>query len=134
MPFLILTRKGFDDIVPRVELAGAVFHLNPGVASDAEVARLRDAGTIVHVLESTVDSQVVGDGETVWIERVLPESMPAIPASAASRQPAALHGRLASTAAMLANSALRRIRNPGTGRQLMLMPCFGFGNAGKLWV
>ena len=30
MPFLILTRAGFDDIVSRVDPAGAVLHLNPG--------------------------------------------------------------------------------------------------------
>ncbi|MDQ2988607.1 MAG: DUF2183 domain-containing protein [Pseudomonadota bacterium] len=137
MPFLILSRAGFDDIAARVELAGAVLHLNPRVLDDAEVERLRAAGSTVHILAPAVDPRradqldyalrsVEGVGETVWVERG--------PSNAAARPAPALRQRLARDAGMFASAALRRLRNEGGGRQLMLLPYFGFGNAGKLWV
>ena len=133
MPFLILTRAGFDDIASRVAPAGAVFHLNPGVASEAEIARLRDAGSAVHVLASALDPQASDqlehalrsaglEGEVVWIERALSEAKPASPAI------------VAETAGVFVRAALRRLRTPGAGRQLMAVPYLGFGNAGKMWV
>jgi phosphatidate phosphatase APP1 len=136
MPFLILTRAGFDDIVARIDPAGAVFHLNPGVLSDTEIARLRDAGTAVHMLPSAADPQELEhalrsagrDGETVWIEHPISASAPAV------RRPPAPHRRLSETARRFASAALRRLRDPGAGRHLMLLPYFGFGNAGKIWV
>ncbi|MET0857137.1 MAG: phosphatase domain-containing protein [Telluria sp.] len=135
MTFLILTRAGFDDIVARVDPAGAVFHVNPGLVPAAEIARLRDAGADVNVLASTVDPRDAGDvelalrsaplqGATVWVERP-PEG---------ERPGAALRRRLAKTAGQFASGALQRLRSPGAGRQLMVVPYFGFGNAGKLWV
>ncbi|MBQ5948643.1 hypothetical protein, partial [Massilia sp. ST3] len=54
MPFLILTRAGFDDIVARIEQPGAVLLLNPGIASDTELARLREAGATVHLLPAAI--------------------------------------------------------------------------------
>ena len=147
MPFLIMTRAGFDDIVARVAPAGTVFHLNPGVVSDDEIARLRAAGTTVHVLDSAADLQVPAeldhvlrsvkrDGETVWIERRAPVPQAALspPSGAEGRAREALHHRLARSAAALASAALRGFRNAGDGRRPMLVPYLGFGNAGKLWV
>lgn len=138
MAFLILSRAGFDDIVSRLDPAGAVFHLNPGVLSEAEIARLRDAGTTVHVLASSADPQeshevehalhsAGREGETVWIERSIAEPKRAAPAVARE------HG-LAETASAFASAALRRLRHPGARRQPMVVPYLGFGNAGKLWV
>ncbi|WP_426173717.1 App1 family protein [Massilia sp. TWR1-2-2] len=135
MPFLILTRAGFDDIVARVEPAGAVFHVNPDLVPAAEIARLRDAGADVNVLASTVDPRAAGEveqalrsaplqGATMWVERA-PE---------AERPGAALRRRLAKTAGQFASGALQRLRLPTVGRQMMVVPYFGFGNAGKLWV
>ena len=150
MPFLILTRAGFDDLVTRVAPAGAEFHLNPGLATDAEIARLREAGAAIHVLAPAADPhkpqeveyalQSTGSaGNTVWVERALPK--PAAERTAQERASAteksehqALHQRLARTAGGLAKSALRRLRTPGERRQLMVLPYLGFGNAGKLWV
>jgi phosphatidate phosphatase APP1 len=151
MPFLILTRAGFDDIVSRVNPAGAVFHLNPGVASDAEIGGLRDAGTTVHVLASAVDPKISHEledvllsagreRETLWIERGTSGSKPALPqilpepATLADGRALALHRRLAKTAGVFASGALRRLRTAGAGRRLMLVPYLGFGNAGKMWV
>jgi phosphatidate phosphatase APP1 len=144
MPFLILTRAGFDDIVSRVDPAGAVFHLVQGVASGDEIARLRDAGFVVHVFASVADAQFpqeLEQGETVWIERTVSDPTPAVPAIGRERANAAdthahqaLHRRLAKTAGVFASAALRRLGNPGAGRQLMLLPYLGFGNAGKIWV
>lgn len=139
MPFLILSRAGFNDIVSRVNPAGAEFHLNPGILSDAEIAQLRAAGTAVHILalaadpHSTEELEVgVGrEGKTVWVER----GAPAVPRAVVKEDPArALRQRLVKNAGMFASAALRRLRNEGGGRQLMLVPYFGFGNAGKLWV
>ena len=150
MPFLILTRAGFDDIVARVAPAGAVFHLNPGVATEEEMARLRDAGTAVHVLAPAADPRkaqevdyalqmALAAGETVWVERGPAKAAPATPvkerASAAeAREHQALHQRLARTAGVFAKSALRTLRKGGAGGHLMVVPYLGFGNAGKLWI
>lgn len=141
MAFLILTRAGFDDLVARVAPAGAVFHLNPGVASGAEIARLREAGSTVHVLAPAADPleaheveyawrSAGAEGGTVWVERGIPARADA--AQDSSHE--ALHHRLARSAGVFAGAALRRLRNPGAGRGLMLLPYHGFGNAGKLWV
>ncbi|MEJ7805228.1 MAG: hypothetical protein WKG03_04830, partial [Telluria sp.] len=147
MPFLILTRAGFDDLVASVAPSGAVFHINPGVATDEELARLRDAGTAVHILAPRADPHkpqhvehalqgAAGDGATVWIERTTAKAKSAgqgaPPAADAAEE--ALHRRLVRSAGGLARSALRRLRHAGTRRQPMIVPYLGFGNAGKLWV
>lgn len=141
MPFLILTRAGFDDIVARVAAAGAVFHLNPGVASGAEIARLRAAGTTVHVLAQLAQPEHAAaveqalraantNGDTFWVERGPVEQA----ALVRQRGNPALGSRLANSAGSLASAALRRLRKPGAGRGLMLLPYHGFGNTGQLWV
>lgn len=122
MPFLISTRAGFDDIVARVDPAGATFQLQPGVASAAEIARLIEAGAAVHVLAAGARDAAGRDGETVWVERVA--------ATAAAQLPR----RLAKAARVVTGAALRRLRNPLAARQLTIVPYLGFGNAGKLWV
>ena len=145
MPFLILTRAGFDDIVSRIHAASAVFHLNPGVASADEMARLREAGSAVHVLTAKVNPQqaqqvehalsgLAGQGGTIWIERTS-EAAQVEAAAGAEPEPdhQALHRRLARGAGLFAKSALRRLREPGHGHW-MLVPYLGFGNPGKLWV
>ena len=149
MPFLILTRAGFDDIVSRVNPAGAVFHLNAGVASADEIARLREAGGAVHELAAKVNPRVpeqidhalsgpAGEAGTVWIERTMDAPAPSLatsgPATAEQDQEhRALHRRLAKGARVFAKSALRRLRDPGN-RQLMVVPYLGFGNPGNIWV
>ncbi|MCC6069997.1 App1 family protein [Massilia sp. GCM10020059] len=150
MPFLILTRSGFDDVVANVDTPGAAFLVNPGVASDDEIAQLRAAGAAVQVLPSTVDpydsagveaalQAAAREGEPVWLERGT-AAPPAAPAAA--REPTsqaeddqheALHHRLVKTAGAVARAALRSLGSPG-GRQPMAVPYIGFGNSGKLWV
>ena len=136
-----MRRAGFDDIASRVDLAGAVFHLNPSVRADAEIGRLRAGGTVVHLLTPAADPQdseqlehalrsAQHEGETVWIER----ATPAVPRARVEDPARALRQRLAKNAGMLASAALRPLRNEGGGRQLMLVPYFGCGNADKLWV
>lgn len=148
MPFLILTRAGFDDIVARVDPAGAVFHLNPGLASGAELARLRAAGSTVHVLPAAADPQDAhgwqGEGETLWVERGMAPSQagpavarPAPPDPVQERAYQGLHRRLAKTAGVLTGAALRGLRRldrHGAGRRLMALPYLGFGTAEKIWV
>jgi phosphatidate phosphatase APP1 len=140
MPFLIVTRAGFDDIVPRVQPLGAVFYLAAGIASDAEIAQLRAAGSVVEVHTAEQLRQQMqpesADGSSVWIERArLPAASAALalPASEVAPDPRALRRRLAKGASMFAKSALRRLRDPGS-RQFMLVPYVGFGNGGKLWI
>ena len=162
MAFLILTRAGFDDIVPRVALAGAVFHLNPGIATEDEIARLRDAGADLQVMAvaadpaspEAMDNALCSAGATVWIERATPqasapartpdpapeaeaapEPAPRAPATPAEdREHEALHRRLARSAGALAGAALRGLRDAADGQQLMAVPYLGFGNAHKLWI
>jgi phosphatidate phosphatase APP1 len=143
MPFLILTRAGFDDIVSRIDPAGAVLHLNPGLLSEAEMARLREAGATVNVLASTACPRdahgleqalrsVQGEGAPIWIERAAVN--PVAPATGRASGGGALRRRLAKSAGLFASGALKRLRDPGAGRQLMVVPYFGFGNANKIWV
>jgi phosphatidate phosphatase APP1 len=127
MPFVIFTRAGFDDIVPRVAGAGAEFHVNPGLASDEEILRLRAAGCTVHILAEP--GQPPSGAGTLWIERTVAATVARAPA----RGQPTLHRRLAKGARAFARSALRRLRDPGD-RQLMLVPYLGFGNTGKLWL
>ena len=155
MAFLILTRAGFDDIVPRVTLAGAVFHLNPGIATEDETARLRAAGADLHIMAvaadpaspEALDNALNSAGATVWIERAPPRAGAAAPPAdapqadaqpqaspAEEREQEALHRRLARSAGALAGAALRGLRDAGDGQQLMAVPYLGFGNANKLWI
>ncbi|MGZ8355562.1 MAG: App1 family protein [Telluria sp.] len=144
MPFVILTRAGFDDIVSRIDPAGAVFHLSPGVASDEEIAGLRAGGTTVHVMPPEAGAPPLPadvHDEPVWIERTVPQVKAAAPAPHRERASEAegiahqaLHRRLARTAGVFASTALRQLRKPGAGRGLMAVPYLGFGNAGKIWV
>ena len=151
MPFLILTRSGFDDLVASVAPTGAAFHINPGVASEDELARLRSGGAQVHVLSALVAADDAGaveralqaaarDGAPVWLERgnaAAPPPAPAIgrvpPTQAAAEQHQALHHRLARTAGAVARAALRTLTDAGA-RQPMIVPYIGFGNPHKLWV
>ncbi|MEO7494566.1 MAG: phosphatase domain-containing protein [Massilia sp.] len=148
MPFMILTREGFDDIVARVEPAGAVFLLNPVIASEAEIARLREAGGTVHVLDpaappsladGALDAAGIG-AEPVWVERATAGSRQSALALAAPgaepearRAPRALR-RIGRSAGAFAGAAWRGLRAAGGPRRLMLLPYLGFGNAGKLWL
>ncbi len=144
MPFIILTRAGFDDLALRVDPAGAVFHLNPGVATDDEIAQLREAGAAVHWRDPAADpgtgvqleQSLSEGGQTLWLERPAAGAAPVAAQPAMSQQDVgeALHERLARTAGGFAKAALRRMRNPGARRQLMAVPYLGFGNANNIWV
>ena len=146
--FLILTRAGFADISGRVHSAGAAFYLNPGVATEAEIDQLQRAGAQVHPLPQELPFDMSGQFEQVllaaglppgrlWIEH--PErtlaSEPALsaPAPVAAEQPT-LHERLVSRAGQFATGALRRLRNSGSDRPLLVLPYLGFGNAARLWI
>ena len=147
MPFLILTRAGFDDLVARVEQAGTVLLLNPGIASDTELTRLREAGTTVHILTSPIDPAQPANLDAVlagpaWIEHGNAVQGPSLAPSAPERLPEersrALHrglaGAVGGVVGSFASHAFRRLSRLGQGGQLMLLPYFGFGNAGKLWI
>lgn len=147
MPFLILTRAGFDDLVARIEQPGAVLMLNPGIASDTELARLREAGANVHVLSSPIDPAQQANldavlGRPAWVEHGAAAPGPSAPPAEAERVPEersrALHRRLAGAVGgvvgTFATHAFRRLSRLGQGGQMMLLPYFGFGNTGKLWI
>ncbi|MGX4642533.1 App1 family protein [Massilia sp. SYSU DXS3249] len=149
MPFLIFSRSGFDDVVSRVGADGAVLYLNPGVAAGPDIAPLRERGVSVHILPRSFDPQVPGEVEeaalltgrepgAMWIEHgaTVPQAEPVVAASgpALAGEAPALHRRLARTAGQFATGALRRLRDQGVGRNLMVLPYHGFGNAQRLWV
>lgn len=150
MSFVILTRAGFDDIVARVDSSSTVFHLNPGIASADEIARLRAAGTDVHVLASPAGPEVTPElehvlsaegaqDEPLWIEGPLAASPadtaePAHTREVDARPSRALRYRVAKTAGRVADFALRRIRSSAVGTSLMIIPYIGFGNAQRMWV
>jgi phosphatidate phosphatase APP1 len=145
--FLILTRAGFADVEARVAPAGAAFYLNPGVAQAPEIARLAAAGARVQVLPQPLPPGLSGqfeaalqaaglDAGRLWIEHPDPQLQPApLPIQDAVEPDApALHERLASAAGELALGALRRLRQVGSERPLLVLPYLGFGNAQKLWI
>lgn len=149
MPFLVFSRRGFDDVVSRIGGSGAVLYLNPGVAQGADIASLRERGIAVHILPRAFDPQVPGDleeaahaigrdAEAMWVEHgaTVPQAEPAQPgpAPAVAQAAPALHRRLARTAGQFASGALRRLRDQGGGRNLMVLPYHGFGNAHRLWI
>lgn len=149
IPFLVLTRTGFDDIARRVDLGKATLYLNPGLLTEDDIARLRESGTAVHVMATPVDP---GDARevqqallltrnergSVWVERGAPRSsvstqkMQRPQAPVVSTTP--LRKRLARTAGALATGMVRRLRAPGHGRALMAVPYLGFGNATRIWL
>jgi phosphatidate phosphatase APP1 len=136
MPFIITTRAGFDDAAARVNLAGAVVHINPGVATEEEIALLRATGATVQILASPAGIEqmlraVSGDPGPVWIEHAQPAPV-APPAHEPPHRP--LRKRLARAAGILGRAALRGLGNDGSKRGLMLLPYLGFGNGATLWV
>ena len=144
--FLILTRPGLADIGARIHPAGAALYLNPGLASDAEIAQLEAAGARVHVLPQVLPVALSGQFEQVLLAAGLPAGRlfiehPALePASAqpapldSGEEPPSLPERLARGAGQLAAGALRRLREAGSDRPLLVLPYLGFGNANKLWI
>ena len=144
--FLILTRAGFADIGARIHTAGAALYLNPEIASDAEIAQLQAAGARVHVLPQMLPFELSGQFEQVLLAAGLPAGRLFIehPARAAApeapepllaeEEPPSLPERLARGAGQLAAGALRRLREAGSERPLLMLPYLGFGNADKLWI
>ena len=147
--FLILTRAGLADISARVQYAGAAFYLNPGVATEADIALLQEGGASVHLLPQALPFDLSGQFEQVllaaglppgrlWIEH--PERVPALDpvpgADAFDAEPEqpALHERIASRAGQFASGALRRLRSTRSDRPLLVLPYLGFGNAQRLWI
>jgi phosphatidate phosphatase APP1 len=149
MPFLVLTRAGFEDIARRVDLGKAVLYLNPGLLAEHEIARLRETGTAVHVMATPVDpgsAQEVqqallltrNERGSVWVERGAPRSSTSPDQVQRPQAPVVsttpLRRRLARTAGALASGMLRRLRAPERGRALMAVPYLGFGNARRIWL
>jgi len=144
--FLILTRAGFADIGARIHPAGAALYLNPGLASESEIAQLQAAGAEVSVLPQALPFELAGQFEQVlvaaglpagrlWIEHPAREPASAEPAPLrADEEPPTLPERLARGAGQLAAGALRRLRKVGSDRPLLVLPYLGFGNANKLWI
>lgn len=78
MVALILTRRGFDDMRPRIDAARDAIWVGAGLLSDVEVDELRRAGTNLTVFAHALNpndldtdlSTVVEHhpGQTVWVE------------------------------------------------------------------
>jgi len=150
LPFLVLSRAGFDDIAARVDLGKASLFLNPGLLTETEIARLRERGTAVHVMATTVDPGKAQDVQQallltrneaggIWVERSAPRSVAAAtdqlrPLDTGVVPATPLRRRLAHGAGALASAALARLRTSGRGRRLMVLPYLGFGNTGRVWI
>lgn len=149
MPFLVLTRAGFDDIAARVDLGKASLFLNPGLLSEADIARLREMGTAVHVMATPVDPMKPQQVQqallltrnargSVWVERGAPRtgiSTAKVQRADAPITPTTpLRRRLARGVGALASDTLRRLRISDHGRRLMAIPYLGFGNGTRIWL
>jgi phosphatidate phosphatase APP1 len=147
--YLILSPAGLADVAERAA-PGAAVYLNPGIASDSEIARLREAGVQVQLLPRALPVALSGEFEhalqaagiapnRLWIEHppAAREDLAVAPAPQRLDEPAqapALHERLADAAGQFATRALRRLRRLGSDRPLLVLPYLGFGNASKLWI
>ncbi len=143
MSFVISTRAGFEELVPRIDTAGAVLHLAEGLASEDEIALLRKEGATVHLLAAGASIAAHDHAASVFVEQAPAVQQPTV--AAEDPQPASiqeeeehegLHHRLARTAGSLATAAFRTLRSAGDGDrgQLMVLPYLGFGNATRLWI
>jgi phosphatidate phosphatase APP1 len=149
--FLILTPAGLADLGARVA-PGAPIFLNPGIAAEGDIAQLREAGALVRVLPRALPAALSGEFERalhaaglaskrLWIEHppATGERAPVAATSSTARldepeEAPALHDRLAGAAGQFATRALRRLRQLGSGRPLLVLPYLGFGNAHTLWI
>ena len=78
MVILILTRSGFDDIRPRIDVGGDAVWVNAGVLSQSEVAALRASGLSLTVFSRPLDATDLGSNidtirehhpkQIVWVE------------------------------------------------------------------
>jgi phosphatidate phosphatase APP1 len=145
--YLILTPAGLADVL-KTSAPGAALFLNPGLGSPAQLAQLEAAGAQVQVLPAALPAELSGEfaralqamglaANRLWIEHPPAQSAPP-PAALAPREIAedepALHERFASAAGRFATRALRRLRQAGGDRPLLVLPYLGFGNANKLWI
>ena len=146
--YLILTREGLADLTARTPPGAGALLLNPGVAAPDEIARLSEAGLRVRILPAPLPPALSGEFERalrelgvtpnrLWIEHP-PATLeatphPAEPVAQPPDEPA-LHARIASAAGEFATRALRRLRQGGSHRPLLVLPYLGFGNAHKLWI
>ncbi|MFC0254065.1 App1 family protein [Massilia consociata] len=157
MPFLVLTRAGYEDLARRVDLGKASLYVNPGLLSEHDIARLRETGTAVHVMATAVDpgkpqevQQALlltkSDAGSVWVERAAPRAAAGLVtgtgtgktkvqrADAPVTPSTSLRRRLARSAGALASDTLRRLRISDHGRRLMAIPYQGFGNGTRIWL
>lgn len=144
MAYLILTLEGLDTFLGSAAGAGGLVYLNPLVASEGALARLRDAGTRVVVLDQPVDPaddedvaaalrQAEPDGGVVWLERGAPATV--APAGRDGPPVASPRRRIGGAAGKVAGDAWRFIgRQLRGGPSLMIVPYLGFGNATMLSV
>lgn len=142
LPFLILTRTGFEDLQSRPALPSLAY-LNPGLATSEEIAGLRARGCELRLLDAPLAPQMLpevgsalpgGAPDTFWLEATLPRKVPDAPKTADEPAGGKLRQRLASTAGAFAGFALRHLRDPGARRQLQVLPYLGFGNPTGLWI
>ncbi|MFD2367996.1 App1 family protein [Pseudoduganella sp. GCM10020061] len=149
MPFLILTRAGFEHILPNA--AGATLYINPSLLAPAEIEQLRAAGAEVQLLSADVDPkarQQVDDAVTyaataaagpVWVESgaYAAAAQPAVaPTPVEEEEGTASPVRsFAESAGKFALQAIKRAgRRLGQGRQLMIVPYASFGSFHRLLV
>lgn len=148
MPFLILTRAGFEDLKPRTGFHDTSLYVNPALLSPQEISWLQDAGTEVRILPSAVDPYSAREvqqavrfaeehgGSPVWVEHVSPS------APSSRRDDAGtglmhkvLHHEVAKKAGGLAGFALRHARRRVFSKKsLLIIPYLGYGNPYRLAV
>lgn len=151
MPFLILTRSGFDDVKPRAGFPGTSLYVNPALLSPEEIAQLQDSGAEVRILPSLVDPHSAAELQQaihfveqyesgpVWIEygsSAHPEaSMQDRGRAESGLMHQIFHHRFAKRAGGLAGLALHHARKRAfANKPLLIVPYLGYGNAHRLAV
>ncbi len=135
MRFLILSRRGYDDLKAAGFGTGAMW-INPGVLSGEEIAQLRHSGLALEVLVQRIDPDSAAQREAValrfagdgplWVEH----PAPADAASALQLRLQKVQEGTQDKAARLAQLAVRRLRRYTSGDgAAIIVPYMSYGTA-----
>ncbi|MGV3741096.1 MAG: App1 family protein [Burkholderiaceae bacterium] len=148
MPFLVLTRDGFQDLRKRTVLSGASVYVNPQILSVEEVETFKAAGMNLHVLPQAVDPRndeqvqeaihLISEQSTerVWLEAPSPRQPSssgqgggiALPETSIAERKR-FHEHLLDGAGQ-ALAQFRKIR--ASGKRMLVIPYLGYGNANRI--
>jgi len=145
MPFLILSRRGYEDLKAAGPVSGMLW-LNPGVLSDQEIVQLRGMGARLEVLPQWIDPRsppereaalqrlAQAGGAPLWVEYA-PAGIDEPRAAGQPPETQATLRRAQEQAAKLALQAARRLKRlAAADGAAIILPYMSYGTAQHLAV